>query len=86
MKNKGKLLLTLFLITWVAFAFTTFTNKGQQYIGKSYFDTDEFQQIVEQYKDQLGRYVLMPINAEKAIENITVTKSEIDYYRNYYGT
>ncbi|KGR79361.1 MFS domain-containing histidine kinase [Ureibacillus manganicus] len=86
MKTKGKLLLTLFLITWVAFAFTSFTNKGQQYIGKSYFDSNEFKNTVEQYKEQLGRLILLPIDAEKEIENITVTKSEIDSYRNYYGT
>lgn len=86
MKTKGKLLLTLFLITWVAFAFTSFTNKGQQYIGKSYFDSEGFQSTVNQYKDQLGQLILMPVDPEKAIENITVSKSEIEHYRNYYGT
>jgi len=86
MKTKGKLLLTLFLITWVAFAFTVLKNEGSRIIGKSYFESDEFQSTFEIYKEQLGQYVLMPFNEEKAKEAVTVTNGEIEQYRNYYGS
>ena len=86
MKTKGKLLLTLFLITWVAFALHLFTNQGYKLIGTSYFESDNFQSTVESYKEQLGRFVLMPFNAEKAKESISVTNVEIDQYRNFYGS
>nr|WP_106782439.1 HAMP domain-containing sensor histidine kinase [Lysinibacillus timonensis] len=86
MKNNGKLLLTLFLIMWVAFAFTQLTNQGQRIIGKSYFESEDFQYTINSYKEQLGRFVLMPFDAEKAKETITVTSAEIDQYRNYYGS
>ncbi|BDH60169.1 two-component sensor histidine kinase [Lysinibacillus sp. PLM2] len=86
MKNKGKILLTLFLITWVVFAFTTFSNFGQKYIGQSYFKSENFVYQVENYKAQLGRYVLNPFDANQAKENISVTDTEINDYRYYYGS
>lgn len=86
MKNKGKLLLTLFLITWVIFALTTFVNHGHYYIGKSFFKSDNFITNVESFKEQLGHYVLEPFDAKEAKEKITVTQDEIEYHRNYYGT
>ncbi|CAM5210996.1 histidine kinase OS=Ureibacillus acetophenoni OX=614649 GN=SAMN05877842_1126 PE=4 SV=1 [Ureibacillus acetophenoni] len=43
MKTKGKLLLTLFLIMWVAIAFTLLKNEGSRIIGKSYFESNQFQ-------------------------------------------
>lgn len=86
MKIKGKLLLTLFLITWVVFAITLLINHGHSYIGKSYFKSDSFLSTKETFIEQLGHYVLEPFNAEKAKENITVTQTEIEEHRNYYGT
>lgn len=86
MKNKGKLLLTLFLIIWAAFSLSLLVNHGYHYIGKSYFNSDHFQSNINAFKEQLGRYVLEPFDAEKAKEQITVTQEEIDYHRNYYGT
>ncbi|MGE7665395.1 histidine kinase dimerization/phospho-acceptor domain-containing protein [Ureibacillus composti] len=86
MKIKGKLLLTLFLITWVVFAITLLINHGHSYIGKSYFKSDSFLTTKETFIEQLGQYVLEPFNAEKAKENITVTQTEIEEHRNYYGT
>lgn len=86
MKPKGKLLLILFLITWASFAVVTFTNHSQNYLFKSYFDSDYFQSNHEQFISQLGDYVLTPFDPEAAKEKISVTQGEIDYYRNYYGT
>lgn len=86
MKNKGKLLLSLFLITWVLFAFVSLVNNGQNYIGKSFFKSENFKMTLETYKEQLGRYVLEPFDAEEAKKNITISQNEIENHRNYYGT
>lgn len=86
MKNIGKLLLTLFLIMWVAFAFILLTNEGNRIIGKSYFESNEFLPTVDYYREQLGQLVLIPFNAEQAKESITVTHAEVEQYRNYYGS
>lgn len=86
MIKKGKLFLTLFLIIWVIFSGSLLINHGQNYIGKSYFGSDYFQSTIENYKEQLGRYVLAPFNEREAKDNISVSQDEIEYYRNYYGT
>ncbi|RHW35810.1 sensor histidine kinase [Lysinibacillus yapensis] len=86
MKPKGKLILTLFLITWTAFAVVSFLNNSQNYLFKSYFDSDYFQSNKTSFVDQLGNYVLTPFDPEEAKEKISVTQQEIDYYRHYYGT
>ncbi|RUL52064.1 histidine kinase dimerization/phospho-acceptor domain-containing protein [Lysinibacillus antri] len=86
MKRQGKLLLSLFLITWVVFAVSLLINHGHNYIGKSFFGSDQFRINVENFKDQLGRYVLVPFDAEEAKKNIKVSQEEIEHHRNYYGT
>ncbi|CAM5210883.1 histidine kinase OS=Ureibacillus acetophenoni OX=614649 GN=SAMN05877842_1126 PE=4 SV=1 [Ureibacillus acetophenoni] len=86
MKTKGKLLLTLFLIMWVAIAFTLLKNEGSRIIGKSYFESNQFQSNFDSFKEQLGQLVLLPFDAEKAKDSLTVTQAEIEQYRNYYGS
>lgn len=86
MKNKGKTLLTLFLITWVVFAFVIFVENAYRFIGKSFFESNEFGSTIEDFKTGLNEYVLNDFDAEKAKKNVKVTQSEIEYYRNYYGT
>ncbi|MFL0506929.1 histidine kinase dimerization/phospho-acceptor domain-containing protein [Ureibacillus sp. 179-F W5.1 NHS] len=86
MKNKGKLLLTLFLITWAVFSIVLFVKQAPNYLVKSYFQSDTFQSTKESFIDQLGHYVLMPFDAEKAKETINVTQGEIEEYRYRYGS
>lgn len=86
MKNKWKTLLSLFLMTWVIFSFFLLINFGTQYIGKSYFDSGNFNANLGRFKDGIGRYVLEPFDLEEAKKQITVTQEEIEYHRNYYGS
>ncbi|SOC10933.1 histidine kinase/DNA gyrase B/HSP90-like ATPase [Ureibacillus xyleni] len=83
---KGKSLLSLFLITWVVFSSVLFILNAHRYIGNNFFESDNFQVTKEDFKQQLGRFVLQPFDEEKAKASITVTQDEIDYHRNYYGT
>lgn len=86
MKMKSKALLSLFLIIWVLFSIFLLINHGPRYIARSYFDSDTFKTKLEIFKEGLGLYVLQPFNVEEAKNQVTVTKEEIDYHRNYYGT
>ncbi|HWL12361.1 MAG TPA: histidine kinase dimerization/phospho-acceptor domain-containing protein, partial [Ureibacillus sp.] len=86
MKPKGKLLLILFLITWAAFAVVTFINHSQNYLVKSYFDSEYFESSRESFLQQLGQYVLEPFDGEEAKKTISVNQEDIDYYRNYNGS
>lgn len=86
MKRNGKLFLALFLIIWTVFSFVLLVWNGHAYIGKSFFESNDFKIQVEQYKEQLGHYILEPFDAEEAKKNITVSQDEIEYHRNYYGT
>lgn len=86
MNNNRKLLLVLFLITWVLFGAVTLVNHGYQYIGKSYFTSGNFESNIYDFKSGIGRYVLQPFNVEEEIKNITVSQEEIDQHRYYYGS
>lgn len=86
MKIKSKALLSLFLIVWVLFSFLLLFQHGSRFIGKTYFDSHTFHSNLEEFKSVLSRYVLQSFDVEEAKKQITVTKKEIDYHRNYYGT
>lgn len=86
MKEKSKILLSLFLISWTLFSVFLLITYGSQYIGKSYFDSNSFKGNLENFKSEIGRYVLEPFDVEEAKKQITVTKEEIEYHRNYYGS
>ncbi|WP_042470477.1 HAMP domain-containing sensor histidine kinase [Bacillus ndiopicus] len=84
--KKGRGVLTLLLIFWTVFALFSFWGNANRIIGKSFISSDEFQMELRQYYGWLYEYVLVPFDAEKAKEQIKITKDEIHYYRNYYGT
>lgn len=86
MKGSGKTLLTLFLITWVVFSSIFFFQYADRYIGKSYFDSYNFKSMMGDFLSDLEKYVLIPFKAEEAKKKVKVTKNEIEYYRNYYGS
>lgn len=85
MKN-SKTILKLFLIFWTFFAGFTLLNNGSKIIGKSYFTTGDFNYQLDDFYSGLDRYVFNKFDAELAKKELQVTKAEIDYYRNYYGT
>ncbi|MED3661130.1 HAMP domain-containing sensor histidine kinase [Ureibacillus terrenus] len=86
MENKMKLLLSLFLISWILFSLYLLISYGPRYAGKSYFDSVGFEENLERFKNGLERYVLEPFDAEEAKKHISVTQKEIEHHRYYYGS
>ncbi|MFJ8088344.1 histidine kinase dimerization/phospho-acceptor domain-containing protein [Lysinibacillus sp. NPDC095746] len=86
MLKNWKPLLVLLCLIWVIFGIFTFSKIGYQYIGKSYFQSENFQHELDNFQSELGPLVLnMPI-AEDLKSKIVVTQSEIEEHRNRYGT
>ena len=57
-----------------------------KYIGKDYFDTDDFHNEINNFYNLLGPAVLNPLEVEEAKKKIPVTNDEIEEHRNYYGS
>ncbi|UPW84846.1 HAMP domain-containing sensor histidine kinase [Lysinibacillus sp. Ag94] len=86
MLKNWKPLLVLLCLIWAIFGIFTFSKIGYQYIGKSYFQSENFQHELDNFQSELGPLVLnMPI-AEDLKSKIVVTQSEIEEHRNRYGT
>ncbi|MDW0108500.1 sensor histidine kinase [Sporosarcina aquimarina] len=79
------------IIIWallVAVAFSglvTLTSRGPEVVLKSYPQSQQFQNHLNDIYDELGRTVLNPINLEEAEKKLSVTPAEIQEYRTYYG-
>lgn len=86
MKQHSKFLLTLFLIFWTVFAAFSFLSKGSEYIGKNYFESENFESNHHEFLNGLKSYVLTDFDVQEAKDKITITSEEIEYYRFYYGT
>ncbi len=86
MVKKWKPLLALLCLIWVIFGIFTFSNTGYQYIGKSYFQSDDFQNELNNFQSELGPLVLNVPTAKDLKSKIVVTQDEIEEHRNYYGT
>ena len=86
MVKKWKSLLVLMCLIWTIFGMFTFWHVGYQYIGKSYFDSENFQHEIDNFTAELGPLVINVPNAEDLKDKIEVTQSEIEEHRNYYGT
>jgi len=67
-------------------ALLSVTGGNLRTIGKSYVESNDFQWEMKNYYTNLTKAVLNPIDVEVAKKRITVTKSEIEEHRNYYGT
>lgn len=67
-------------------ALLSFTGGNLRYIGKSYVESNDFQWEMKNFYENLTKAVLNPIDIEAEKKQITVTKSEIEEHRNYYGT
>ena len=86
MFKNWKPLLVLLCLIWVIFGIFTFSKIGYQYIGKSYFQSENFQHELDNFQSELGPFVLnMPIS-EDLKSKIVVTQNEIEEHRNRYGT
>jgi len=60
-------------------------NRGNEFIGKSYFQTQEFEMQLNQYLEYLSIFKLNTVTKEGAKKNITVTQDEIKEHRYKYG-
>ncbi|MFJ7934119.1 histidine kinase dimerization/phospho-acceptor domain-containing protein [Sporosarcina sp. NPDC096371] len=74
-------LVAIFLI-----AVLSFSGSNLRDIGKSYVESDDFQWEMKNFYENLSVAVLNPIDIEAEKRRITVTKSEIEEHRTYYGT
>ncbi|WP_374964047.1 histidine kinase dimerization/phospho-acceptor domain-containing protein [Lysinibacillus sp. RS5] len=86
MLKNWKPLLALICLIWVIFGIFTFSNIGYQYIGKSYFQSDDFQHELDNFQSELGPLVLNVPVAKDLKSKIVVTQNEIEEHRNRYGT
>lgn len=86
MLKNWKPLLALICLIWVIFGIFTFSNIGYQYIGKSYFQSDDFQHELDNFQSELGPLVLNLPVAKDLKSKIVVTQNEIEDHRNRYGT
>lgn len=86
MIKKWKSLLILMCLIWMIFGIFTFWHVGYQYIGKSYFDSENFQHEIDNFTAELGPLVINVPKAEDLKNKIEITQTEIEDHRNYYGT
>lgn len=86
MIKKWKSLLVLMCLIWTIFGIFTFWHVGYQYIGKSYFDSENFQHEIDNFTAELGPLVINVPKAEDLKNKIEITQTEIEDHRNYYGT
>jgi len=86
MIKKWKSLLVLLSLIWTILGIFTFWHVGYQYIGKSYFQSENFQHEIDNFTAELGPLVINLPNAEDLKGKIEITQSDIEEHRNYYGT
>lgn len=85
MKNK-KIHLQLLLMFVVTFALVVILTEGTRYFGKSYYESNSFDEEATEYMDQLARNVFAPLTEADFDKVLEVTPDEITRYRMYYGT
>jgi len=85
-KNKWLPIIWTSLAAFVLLAFITLLQEGPKYFGKDYFSTNEFEQSMDSFYQNIGPSLLNELEIEEAKKRITVTESEIEEYRMYYGT
>lgn len=74
------------LISIALFAGTTFASFAPKYIGGSYYDTEDFHWIFHSKIEEMGPILLNRLDVKEAIDELEADPSEIEDYRNYYGT
>ncbi|RFU62444.1 sensor histidine kinase [Peribacillus glennii] len=64
----------------------TLLSQGSQFIGKDFFQSDEFDVEMNQFIDLLSLYELHDLTKQELREGITVSQEEIEEHRNRYGS
>ncbi len=85
MKN-NKLYLQLFLIFMVATAVSLIFTNGGRYLGKTFYESQNFNDEAEQLVYDLSQNVFKSPTEEDFKEALTASEEEINNYRTYYGT
>ncbi len=86
MKKYTELLLRILLTLIIIYSLGSFLATAPNYIGKGFFDSFEYRETQNEYVSKLQNYVLNPADEEATLNAVSVTKEEIEQYRNYYGT
>lgn len=86
MKRYTPILIWALLVTVAVSGLVTLTSRGPEIIFKSYPQSEQFQNHLEDIYNELSRTVLNPIDLEEAEKKLTVSSAEIQTYRMYYGT
>lgn len=81
--GRNILLSTLAVIT--VLGLFTLIGQGRQFIGTSYFDSDDFEWQFDEFEESIVPLVLAPPDKEEVKKKITVTPEEIEEYRYRYG-
>ncbi|MGM9921876.1 MAG: histidine kinase dimerization/phospho-acceptor domain-containing protein [Bhargavaea sp.] len=84
-KKKWKQALWLMLAAFVLFSVMVLIEAGPRIIGKSYTESDDFRNSMSFFYEQIGPYVLNPVEPEEAKKSIGVTEEELDEHRYRYG-
>ncbi|WP_338752202.1 sensor histidine kinase [Bacillus sp. FJAT-52991] len=85
-KNSLKFISWLLLFVYGLSAVIAVLHHGNTYLRKDYFDTPQFEGQLDEFINDLNMYELNSVTAEEAKKRITVTKEEIEEYRNSYGS
>ncbi|MFJ7825842.1 histidine kinase dimerization/phospho-acceptor domain-containing protein [Psychrobacillus sp. NPDC096623] len=74
------------LAVMMVLAFITLIRDGGNYIGKNYFDSDEFNAELSSFESSIVSLILAVPDSEELKKNITVTAEEIDEHRYRFGS
>ena len=74
------------LVAVFLMAFLSFIQESPRYIGKDYVEVNDFKWEMWRFYENIGVAVLNPPDIEAEKKRITVTRSEIEEHRMYYGT
>ncbi|MET3575540.1 histidine kinase dimerization/phospho-acceptor domain-containing protein [Bhargavaea ullalensis] len=84
-KGKWMQAVWVLLAAFSLFALMTLIETGPRIVGKDYTETEEFKSSARFFMDNIGPYVLNPLDPDKAKEEIRVSPDEIDAHRYEYG-
>ncbi|WP_318614810.1 MFS domain-containing histidine kinase [Sporosarcina sp. YIM B06819] len=88
MKNNHSLKIIVWtsLVAVFLMSLLSFIQESPRHIGKNYVDISDFKWEMWRFYENIGVAVLNPPDIEAEKRRITVTRSEIEEHRNYYGT
>lgn len=86
MKNKFLLFVWAALVVIVLLAAFSLNREGPNIIGKEFSESNDLSWQLSEFYSTIGPAVLNPIDTEEAKKQLTVSESEIEEYRYWYGS